>query len=68
MQNREWYEKNIVRLRDAFVPNREGFLSLLNLSKMPVGVLLNAPREVSPMPQRNMVEEVRKYDISYLIS
>ena len=49
------------------MPNRESFLNCLKLAKMPVGVLLNEPRENHTM-LKNRIEEVKKYDISYLLS
>lgn len=49
------------------MPNRESFLGCLKLSKMPVGVLLNEPRE-NIQSTKNLVEEVRKYDIAYLLA
>jgi len=67
VQNREWYEKNIVRVWNGYMPNHESFLGCLKLSKMPVGILLSEPRENHLQTRKNLVEEVRKYDIAYLL-
>lgn len=48
------------------MPNYESFLSCLKLAKMPVGVLLNEPRQDIQM-RKNLIGEVRKYDIAYLL-
>gem|GEM_PF-1142307 len=50
------------------MPNWDSFLNCLKLSKMPVGVLLNEPRTYTHETRKNLVEEVRKYDISYLMT
>ena len=68
VQNREWYEKNIVHTGAGYSPDRESFLGLLKLAKMPVGILLDEPRENSNYPRKNRAEEVRKYDFMELVS
>lgn len=67
VQNREWYEKNIVRVGNGYMPNRESFLNCLKLAKMPVGVLLNEPRENPIQTRKNLVNDVRKHDIAFLL-
>lgn len=67
VQNREWYEKNIVHVWNGYMPNRESFLGCLKLSKMPVGILLNEPREEPIKPRKNLIQDVRKYDIAFLL-
>lgn len=49
------------------MPNRESLLGCLKLSKMPVGILLNEPREGSIKLKKNLVQDVRKYDIAFLL-
>jgi 2-oxoglutarate ferredoxin oxidoreductase subunit beta len=66
VQNREWYERNIVHVGQGYMPNHESFLSCLKLAKMPVGVLLNEPRQ-EIQTRKNLIEEVRKYDIAHLL-
>lgn len=48
------------------MPNHESFLACLKLAKMPVGILLNEPRQ-EVQTRKNLIEEVRKYDIAYLL-
>lgn len=67
VQNREWYERNIVRVGNGYMPNRESFLNCLKLAKMPVGVLLNEPREDKHETHKNLLHNVRKYDIAFLL-
>lgn len=67
VQNRAWYEKNIVHVGNGYMPNRESFLGLLSLAKMPVGVLLDAPRDTMGEPRGNLVHDVKKYDIAFLL-
>jgi 2-oxoglutarate ferredoxin oxidoreductase subunit beta len=67
VQNREWYEKNIVHVGNGYMPNRESFLNCLKLAKMPVGVLLNEPRENPIQTRKNLVNDVRKHDIAFLL-
>ena len=67
VQNREWYEKNIVHVGNGYMPNRESFLGCLKLAKMPVGVLLNEPRENQIQTRKNLVSEVKKQDIAFLL-
>ncbi len=67
VQNREWYERNIVHIGQGYIPNHESFLSCLKLAKMPVGVLLNAPRQ-DVQTKKNLIEGVKKYDIAYLLA
>lgn len=66
VQNREWYERNIVHVGQGYMPNHESFLGCLKLAKMPVGVLLNEPRQEIQI-RRNLIGEVRKYDIAHLL-
>ncbi len=67
VQNREWYEKNIVHVGNGYMPNRESFLNCLKLAKMPVGVLLNEPRDNPIQTRKNLVNDVRKHDIAFLL-
>ena len=67
VQNREWYEKNIVHVGNGYMPNRESFLNCLKLAKMPVGVLLNEPRENHIQTRKNLVSDVKKQDIAFLL-
>ena len=67
VQNREWYEENIVHVGNGYMPNRESFLACLKLAKMPVGVLLNEPRENHVQTRKNLIEGVKKYDIAFLL-
>lgn len=67
VQNREWYEKNIVHVGNGYMPNRESFLACLKLAKMPVGVLLNEPRENHVQTRKNLIEDVKKQDIAFLL-
>ncbi len=48
------------------MPNRESFLNCLKLAKMPVGILLSEPRDI-PQTQKNLVQEVRHYDVASLL-
>ncbi len=66
VQNREWYERNIVHVGQGYMPNHESFLGCLKLAKMPVGVLLNEPRQ-EIQTRKNLIQEVRKYDITHLL-
>lgn len=67
IQNREWYERNIVHVGNGYMPNRESFLNCLKLAKMPVGVLLNEPRENHIQTRKNLVSDVKKQDIAFLL-
>jgi 2-oxoglutarate/2-oxoacid ferredoxin oxidoreductase subunit beta len=67
VQNREWYERNIVHVWNGYMPNHESFLACLKLAKMPVGILLNEPRQ-DIQTRKNLIEEVRKYDIAHLLA
>jgi len=49
------------------MPNRESFLNCLKLAKMPVGVLLNEPRENHIQTRKNLVSDVKKQDIAFLL-
>jgi hypothetical protein len=49
------------------MPNRESFLNCLKLAKIPVGVLLNEPRENPIQTRKNLVTEVKKQDIAFLL-
>jgi hypothetical protein len=49
------------------MPNRESFLNCLKLAKMPVGVLLNEPRENQIQTRKNLVSDVKKQDIAFLL-
>lgn len=49
------------------MPNRESFLGCLKLAKMPVGVLLNEPRENQIQTRKNLVTDVKKQDITFLL-
>lgn len=49
------------------MPNRESFLNCLKLAKMPVGVLLNEPRDNHHETRKNLVSDVQKYDIAFLL-
>ncbi len=49
------------------MPNRESFLNCLKLAKMPVGVLLSEPRENHLQTRKNLVSEVKKQDIAFLL-
>ena len=49
------------------MPNRESFLNCLKLAKMPVGVLLNEPRDNPIQTRKNLVNDVRKHDIAFLL-
>lgn len=49
------------------MPNRESFLGCLKLSKMPVGILLNEPRGKPSETRKDMIGDVKKYDIAFLL-
>lgn len=67
VQNREWYERNIVRVGNGYMSNHESFLNCLKLAKMPVGILLNEPRENHIQTRKNLVNDVKKQDIAFLL-
>lgn len=67
LQNREWYMKNTVNVWKWYIPNRESFLNCLKLIKMPVGVLLDEPREESFKYPKIWPEQVIHYDIRELM-